>query len=164
MPNNNLLLWIWNFLMSITPEWISAIAAAVVAVGVLFAFKQLRLSKNIAQLQFEDSLAKEYRNLINGIPAIALLGEDLSEEKYQELFDQLFRYIDLTNEEVSLRQRKRISEEVWQYWLSGIQMNLRLPAFHRAWTEIKGKSESFQELRRLENEAFKIDPAKWENA
>lgn len=164
MPDNNLILWFWNFIMSITSGRVSAVAAAVTAVGVLFAFQQFRLSKNIAQLQFEDGLAKEYRDLISGIPTKALLGEDLSEEEYQESFDELFRYIDLTNEEVSLRQRKRISKEVWQYWLSGIQMNLRLPAFCRAWTEIKGKSESFQELRRLENEAFKIDPAKWENA
>ena len=164
MPGNNHLGRLWNFLMSITLEWVSAVAAVVTAVGVLFAFKQLRLSKNIAQLQFEDGLAKEYRDLISGIPTKALLGEDLSEEKYQESFDELFRYIDLTNEEVSLRQRKRISKEVWQYWLSGIQANLLLPAFHRAWTEIKGQSESFQELRRLENEDFKIDTAKWENA
>ncbi|MCX5847100.1 MAG: hypothetical protein NTW12_12220 [Deltaproteobacteria bacterium] len=149
--------------MSCIPEWVTAIAATVAAGGVIFAFQQFRLSKKIAQVQFEDGLAKEYRDLAGAIPTKAMLGEDLSETEYQESFGKLFRYIDLTNEQVSLRQRGRISEEVWWFWLAGIKANLRLPAFHRAWTEIKSRSESFQELRRLENEDFKIDPAKWKN-
>jgi hypothetical protein len=149
-------------------DWVSsvaavgtAIAAIVAAVGVLFAYWQLCTSKKIAQAQFEDGLAKEYRELTSGIPTKALLGEDLSESEYQDSFDELFRYVDLTNEQVSLRERGRISKKVWLYWLSGIQSNLRLPAFHRAWTEIKGKSKSFAELRRLENQGFKTDPRKW---
>jgi hypothetical protein len=146
--------------MSCIPEWVSAIAATVTAVGVLFAFQQFRLSKEIAQVQFEDGLAKEYRDIAGAILTKAMLGEDLSETEYQESFGKLFRYIDLTNEQVSLRQRGRISEEVWWYWLAGIKANLRLPAFRRAWTEIKVKSESFQELRRLEDEDFATDPEK----
>lgn len=149
-------------------DWISSVAAVgsaigaiVTAVGVLFAYRQLCISKKIAQAQFEDGLAKEYRELTSDIPTKALLGEDLSESEYQDSFDELFRYVDLTNEQVSLRQRGRISEEVWWYWLSGIQSNLRLPAFHRAWTEIKSKSKSFEELRRLENQRFETDPRKW---
>lgn len=140
---------------------VTAIAAMVAAVGVLFAYRQLCTSKKIAQAQFEDGLAKEYRELTSHIPTKALLGEDLSESEYQNSFDELFRYVDLTNEQVSLRQRGRISEDVWWFWLSGIQSNLRLPAFHRAWTEIKGTSKSFEELRRLENQDFKTDPRKW---
>jgi len=147
--------------MFITPDWITAIATTVAAFGVFFAYQQLCMSRKIAQAQFEDGLAKEYRELISTIPAKALLGEELSETEYQESFDEMFRYIDLTNEQISLRQRKRISKNVWCYWLDGIKSNLRLPAFHRAWIEIKNKSESFQELRRLENEDFKTDPATW---
>lgn len=45
--------------MNISPEWVSAVASTVAAAGVFFAFGQLRVSKDIAQLQFEDSLAKE---------------------------------------------------------------------------------------------------------
>lgn len=149
-------------------DWVSsvsaagtAIAAIVAAIGVLLAYRQLCTSKKIAQDQFEDGLAKEYRELTSGIPTKALLGEDLSESEYQDSFDELFRYIDLTNGQVSLRQRGRISEDVWWYWLSGIQSNLRLSAFNRAWTEIKAKSKSFEELRRLENQGFKTDPITW---
>jgi len=150
--------------MTITPEWVSAVASTVAAVGVIFAFGQLRVSKNIAQLQFEDGLAKEYRELTNRIPTKALLGAELSEAEYQSSFDEFFRYIDLSNEQVSLRQRGRISSVVWQYWSAGIQANLALPPFKRAWSEIESKCDSFQELRRLQAERFKRDPNTWERA
>lgn len=113
--------------MDITPEWVSAGASTFAAAGVFFAFSQLRIAKNIAQLQFEDSLAKEYRELASRIPTKALLGQELLETEYQESFDEFYRYIDLSNEQVSLRQRGRISEAVWKSWCSGIQANLSLP-------------------------------------
>ncbi|MBU1282838.1 MAG: hypothetical protein KJ989_15465 [Gammaproteobacteria bacterium] len=144
-----------------TPDWISAFASVVAAFGVFLAFGQLKISKNIAQLEFEDGLAKEYRELASNIPTKALLGVELSEEEFQKSFDELYRYIDLTNEQISLRQRGRVKKEAWSNWLSGIKSNLERPSFKRAWSEIKEKSNSFQELRRLENENFKIDPKSW---
>ena len=147
--------------MAISPEWITAIASAVAAVGVVFAFGQLRVSKNIAQLQFEDGLAKEYRELASRIPTKTLLGHALSEDEYQSSFDEFFRYIDLSNEQVSLRIRGRISKAVWEYWCAGIQANLSLPSFNRAWSEIQSQCSSFQELRRLEAEKFIRDPKTW---
>ena len=145
----------------ITPDWISALASVVAACGVFLAYGQLRISKNIAQLEFEDGLAKEYRELASNIPTKALLGIELSEEEFQKSFDELYRYIDLTNEQISLRQRKRVKDEAWLNWLSGIKSNLERPSFKRAWSEIKEKSNSFQELRRLESENFEIDPESW---
>ena len=150
--------------MNITPEWTSAAASTVAAIGVFFAFGQLRVSKNIAQLQFEDGLAKEYRELAGRIPTTALLGHPLSEDQYLAAFDEFYRYVDLSNEQVSLRQRGRIGRAVWLYWSSGIQANLNLPAFKRAWTEIQSQCGSFQELRRLEAEGFVRDPKSWADA
>jgi hypothetical protein len=140
---------------------ISAIATCVAAVGVWYARRQLLTSREISQLQFEDSLAKEYRDLANRIPTKALLGEELSEDEYLNIFDDIFHYIDLSNEQVCLRFHGRIGKDVWGNWCDGIKTNLSLPAFHRAWREIKEKSESFQELRHLEREEFKIDPGEW---
>ncbi|GLT22315.1 hypothetical protein GCM10007933_17740 [Zoogloea oryzae] len=148
--------------MNITPEWVSAIAAMIGAIGVLCAFGQLNASKHIAQLQFEDGLAKEYRELASQIPTKALLGQALDDEEYESAFGQLFRYIDLSNEQVCLRRRKRISADVWKEWSSGIQSNLAMPAFARAWQEIKQSTTSFSELRRLESETFATDPARWD--
>lgn len=140
---------------------ISAAATTVAAVGVWFARKQLKTSREIAQLQFEDALAKEYRDLANRLKPKTLLGETLNEAEYQEAFDELFHYIDLSNEQVCLRQRRRISAEVWLDWAEGIQSNLALPAFSRAWNEIQLKSNSFQELRRFSKEGVNSDPAGW---
>ena len=147
--------------MTITPEWISAAASTVAAIGVTLAYAQLRITKNIAQSQFEDGLAKEYRELASAIPTMALLGHPLSDDEHLTAFDEFFRYVDLSNEQVSLRQRKRVGEEVWGYWCSGIQTNLSLPAFKRAWSEIQSQCTSFQELRRLEAECFANDPKDW---
>ena len=80
---------------------------------------------------------------------------------YANSFDELFHYIDLSNEQVCLRQRGRIGRDVWENWSEGINTNLGLPAFRRAWGDIQARSSSFQELRRLEREGFEIDPASW---
>ena len=148
-------------IVSAAASSLSAIAAIVAAVGVWYARKQLKTSREIAQLQFEDALGKEYRELVNRLKPKALLGEDLSEQEYQDAFDELFHYVDLSNEQVSLRQRGRIGAEVWDSWGSGIRSNLALPAFALAWREIKTKSSSFQELRRFEAEGEASDPRSW---
>lgn len=144
------------------PEWISAIANCVMVVGVLLVFFQIRLGKQHATTTFEDSMAKEYRELAAKIPTKAFLGEDLTEVEYKQTFDEFYHYIDLSNEEVFLRQRKRVTEKTWKYWLDGIKSNLSKPAFKRAWEEIKEKANgSFMELRRLEASGFKDDPHTW---
>ena len=148
------------------PEWISAIAAFLSTCGVWLVWKQLSLTKSIAQLQFEDSLEKEYRELVSNIPTKALLDSDLTEDEYRQNFDELFRYFDLSNRQVSLRKEGRISEGTWVSWLTGIRFNMSLPAFARAWGEIKSRteehaSEFFSELRTLDELKFDSDPKFW---
>lgn len=142
-------------------SWISALASVAAAIGVWYARQQLKSGREIAQLQFEDALGKEYRDLANRLKPKALLGQELDEAEYQKAFDELFHYFDLSNEQVNLRRRRRISKEVWDNWSSGIRQNLSLPAFRRAWVEIKEQSSSFQELRRLESDTDWRDPADW---
>jgi hypothetical protein len=98
--------------MSLSSEWVSAIASAFGAIGVLLAYSQLRSTRDTAQMQFEDSLAKEYRDLIQKIPTNAMLGEELEGDAFTKTFDELYRYFDLSNEQVGLRRRGRISKAV----------------------------------------------------
>ena len=84
---------------------ISAAATCIAAAGVWYAHRQLHTSRQIAQLQFEDALAKEYRELANRLPTKILLGDELEEMEYPKAFDELFRYIDLSNEQIC---RKRL--------------------------------------------------------
>jgi len=92
----------------------------------------------------------------------ALLGQQLCEREFAEAFAALYHYIDLSNEEVFLRQKKRVTPETWKYWRDGIRSTLALPTLKRAWDEIKpAVPEFFTELRRLEQSGFVDDPAEW---
>jgi hypothetical protein len=147
------------------PEWISAFGAIASMVGVWLVWGQIKLTKKITLLQFEDGLAKEYRDLASRIPTKALLGSGLSPDEFEKAFDELFRYIDLSNEQVALRQHDRVSDDTWVSWSDGIKFNMGLPAFDRAWTEMESKAPTqFSELRRFLSPACSADPKEWKKA
>lgn len=125
--------------------------------------EQTKISIEQSRTQFEDSLAKEYRDLIQRLPLEALLKKKLSDEEYNKAKPVLFHYINLTNDQIFLRSKGRISLEVWNDWQGGIKYNLSLPTFKKFWEEINPKIESFKELRKLEQEKFNTDPKKWNN-
>lgn len=145
------------------PEWISALGALATVVGLAFVWKQIKLTKDIAQLQFEDALEKEYRELVSDIPTKALLDSDLDDAEYAQAFDEFFRYFDLSNRQIELRKEGRIGDTTWNNWRLGIKFNMSQPAFKKAWGEVKRRtedhaSEFFSELRRLETSAYSRDP------
>lgn len=142
---------------------LTALFTMVTALGVILAFWQIRLAKQQSVTEFEDSVEREYRNIIQNIPAKALLGESLSDEEYNKTFDEFIHYVDLTNSQIFMRMNKRISDQRWKYWCDGIAWNLSLPAFAKAWNEIKNRSQGqFVELRYLEAQKYNSDPLVWE--
>ncbi len=60
---------------------IGLITSAVTAIGVVVAARQLTLSKQQSKTQFEDGLAREYRELAHKFPVKVLLGEPLDEDE-----------------------------------------------------------------------------------
>lgn len=92
---------------------------------------ELAEGRKQARTELEDTLSHEYRDLLQNIPVKALLGEPLSETEYAEAHDELYRYVDLSNEQVFLRKNGRVSVETWQSWASGIEANLALPAYDK---------------------------------
>ena len=143
-------------------EIIQLLATVATPIAVLLAWWQLRLTKQQSVVTFEDSLAREYREIADRLPIGALLGEQLSDAEYSQAIDTFYRYIDLSNEQVFLRINRRITKNTWQNWADGIKSNLSHPAFRRAWEEIKRRApDSFAELRRLEQSDFAADPAQW---
>jgi len=144
-------------------NYIQTGAAVVAAASIFIAMFQLYLTKKNAISSFEDDIAREYRSIIKKrIPLKAILGEELSKNELDDCISDIFSYIDLSNEEVFLRQQGRVRKKTWKYWCEGIQMNLEIPAFRKAWELIKTKDKSmFSELRRLEDADFKEDPKKW---
>ena len=152
--------------MEINWNAISAIASSVSALAVFLAMIQLRLANRVSQLQFGDNFEKEYREFAARIPAEAPVDGGLSPQQYKAASDELFRYLDLSNKQVMLRNQRRIGDSTWKNWLLEIKFNLSLPAFKMAWSDVKRKTESqksefFSELRKLEETNFQCDPKSW---
>jgi len=131
-------------------EILSAIANCATTAAVVVAARQLWLAKCQAVTSFEDSFAKEYRELASKLPTKAFLGEPLSDDEYTSHFDEMYHYFDLCNEQVFLHKAGRISGKTWIFWEDGIRTNLDRPAFKRAWSEIAAKAtDDFTELKAL---------------
>ena len=129
---------------------LSDIANVATAIAVIFAAWQIWLSKKQATTTFEDSLAKEYRELAARLPTKALLGEPLTDMEHSDSFDEMYHYFDLCNQQAFLADAGRISKETWKFWKDGITSNIRRPAFERAWSEIAARSNGdFSELRAI---------------
>jgi hypothetical protein len=126
--------------------------------------EQIETGQEQARTQFEDDLAREYREIAQRIPVKALLGEELNDKEYAAALDSFYHYIDLSNTQIFLRQEGRVSLKTWESWCEGIAWNLSLPAFCKAWAEIGPKTERtnkeriFRELRQLECNEFEGDP------
>ena len=140
-------------------ESIQDVASIATAIGVFSAASQLWHTRARAITTFEDSLANEYREIVGRLPTEALLGESLTPEVRRMKFHEFYRYFDLTNNQIFLRQIGRISKKTWEFWSEGMQTNLARPAISDSWAEISRREGSdFSELRRLNAEGFKSDP------
>lgn len=147
-------------------DWIglvNAAASVATAVGVLLAGWQIRMAKQATRSEFENVLTQQYREISQRIPIKALLGKKLDPQEWNDTLDDFFRYIDLSNEQVFLRQNNRVSRATWRLWSEGIKLKLELPSFKEAWEHFKQEApESFKELRLLElKDNFNSDPRRW---
>jgi len=119
------------------------------AVSVLLVAWQLLRTHQQSVTVFEDSLAREYRELTAKIPTKAFLEGNLTEQEYEANFDKFYRYFDLSNEQAFLHKKRRVRASTWIFWKDGIASNLKRPAFKRAWNEVCKRSSDFAELRAL---------------
>lgn len=142
-------------------DW-STIASIATAVGVAFAVVEFRDSRKLAQSTFEDSLDQQYRDLAMSIPVDALIGKATPDDRKMDVRELIYNYLDLSNEQISLRKKNRITKDTWHDWCSGIESNIKKPAFMDVWNEIKSEAPgSFSFLERLEKENFESDPKDW---
>lgn len=131
-------------------------------VGVLVALWQISRSNKQQRTNFEDSLTKEYREIVRRIPYKALIGDELSANDQSDAYNEIYNYMDLCNEQVFLRKSGRIRKATWVNWQEGMKVNFALPAFHDASEEVYSKLEdNFQELRRVQSVGYDTDPKKW---
>lgn len=143
-------------------QTVASLTGIATSTSLIIAFSQWRLAARNSQMSFEDSLAREYRQVTNRVPVRALLGESLSAEELENSLPAFYWYFDLTNEQVFLRRHRRVSDQTWASWADGIRRTMGRPAFAQAWLQIqRGPIGPFAELRRLAKAGFAEDPARW---
>jgi hypothetical protein len=135
-------------------QLIMMISGFATAIGVFFAAIQVRMYQRQETTSFEDDMAREYREIVQRIPTRALLGDSLDGAEFADTFDEFYRYLSLSNEQVHLWKSGRVSRKTWQHWREGIRRNLSRPSFQRAWSEIKSRTQAdeFGGLRALERD------------
>jgi len=146
----------WNTVSLIA----SAVGSIATAIGVLFGAWQIRLSKKQAQAEFEDHLDQQYRTLSMELPVDVLIGKEPKVGEEERVRELVYNYLDLSNEQVYLRAKGRITRLTWEIWCSGMQAHLERPAFNRVFVEISGAC-GFSYLRRLVSSDYKSDPVNW---
>jgi len=94
-------------------NWV-AIGSIATARGVIFVGWQIWQTRKQNITAFEDEMSRQYREIPKTIPVEALLGEELSKEELEDAENGIYHYLDLSNEEVFLRQNGRVSSETWK--------------------------------------------------
>lgn len=133
----------------------TAVGSIGTAIAVIVAAIQIRYATRQEKTEFEDSLAKEYRELLGQLSRSILLQDTVTDRDTNEKFVILYRYLDLSNEQVLLREKGRITKVTWNDWCAGIRSNLEKDGFKDVWNSVKGKS--FDDLKRLQDTDF-VDP------
>ena len=137
-------------------------ASLATALGVGIAAWQIWRNAEQTKTSFEDSLAKEYRELMRSVSYKALVGKAVSAEEAEQSREAIYNYLDFCNQQVYLRINKRIRCATWAEWQAGMKINLRLPLFAEVAEEVfEELPEIFSELRRVRDEEFRGDPATW---
>ena len=122
----------------------------VTMVGVIIGAIQLFRQVRERQTSFEDSFAKEYRELLASIPVKAMLGDRFDPAELEANLAAFYHYFDLCNEQAFLARDRRIRARTWKFWREGILDNFTRAAFGQAWEHIEPRSPNdFTELRKL---------------
>ena len=88
-------------------DGLQAVGALATAVGVFLGWIQLKHHQKQLKTDFEDRLSQQYREAIADIPVEAMLGGTESELNDAAL-TAFYRYFDLTNEQIFLKNAGRI--------------------------------------------------------
>jgi hypothetical protein len=128
---------------------VTDIGTCLTAAGVGAAVVQLQFNYRRARTDFEDRLTSVYRQLVAELPVDAMLGKKLTPIEDRESLSAFYRYFDLCNEQIFLRESHRVSKKTWNEWKPGVKTNLGRPAFRQAWRTLAVQiSTDFEEFRK----------------
>jgi hypothetical protein len=116
-------------------EVVRTIASVATAGGVAVAAFAFRHAREQTCTTFEDSLAREYRDIVGSLPlSTSNDGSSLGMAEKQAMM----RYFDLSNEQLRLIDEGRIRPATAAEWRAGIAEVMGLPAFSKCWDELSG--------------------------
>ncbi len=138
------------------------VASAATAIGVAIAAWQIWRNAEQTRTAFEDSLAREYRDLMRSVSYKALVGQQVSDQEAEASREAVYNYLDFCNQQIYLRMNGRVRKATWFEWQQGMRINLSLPFFMEVAHEVfKALPGIFTELQRLQEAGFSTDPADW---
>lgn len=117
-------------------ELVRTIAAVIAAGSVVIAMLALRASREQGRTAFEDALAREYRDIAGALPPAAFYIDRVAELDDAEI-QAMFRYFDLSNEQLRLIDEGRIRAQTAEVWTAGIHGLLRFDTFAAAWRQLR---------------------------
>jgi hypothetical protein len=117
-------------------ELVRTIAAVIAAGSVVIAMLALRANREQARTAFEDALAREYRDIAGVLPRSAFYMDRVAELNDAEM-QAMFRYFDLSNEQLRLIDEGRIRAQTAEVWTAGIEGLLRFDTFAAAWSQLR---------------------------
>lgn len=131
-------------------ELVRTVLAAIAAASVVIAAISLRMSREQATTAFEDALAREYRDIAGTLPPAAFYVDQRVKLDEVEM-QAMFRYFDLSNEQLRLIEEGRIRDETAVVWKAGIVGLLRFETFGAAWRQLQPElpADFFTSLDRL---------------
>jgi hypothetical protein len=115
---------------------VTTVAAVVGSASVFTGAWSLRQSRDQATTAFEDSLAREYRDIASELPPAAFYRPGKTELS-DEAKGSMFRYFDLSNEQLRLIGEGRIRSETAAVWRAGIEDLMRRDTFGIYWNELQ---------------------------
>lgn len=110
-------------------------------------------SQQLAQIELEDSLNREYRDLVKLLPNGAFSKHGLPENVIADGLRSFYCYFDLCNQQILMKER--IRPGTFDEWKLGIFGNLDRKAFADAWKLIRDETGDFDELNTLLEERKK---------
>src|SRR5690348_11103683 len=98
-------------------ETIRTLGSAGTVIAVSRAALQLSLNRRQTRANFEDDLSREYRAISATLPADAFFRDaDRSAALTAEQSNAMFRYFDLSNEQLRFCQQGRVSRQTERAW------------------------------------------------
>jgi len=130
------------------------IVASIIIATVTLYFTVSSFKKQL-QLNFFADYTKRYQEIILNFP------ENINEKNFQidnldaEIKNKTLRYMrayfDLCSEEYYLWTKKKISNDIWKEWESGIKFAFSKSAFKQAWEVVHLDTNYYEEFTKFVN-------------